>query len=84
MPRWVGLLGSWALLVLGLGLTGYAVAGETITFNDARKLRRIEMIDSVIAQKIKQQVEDLQRSMSQTSSLQSVISLGPAWRGYRR
>jgi hypothetical protein len=68
MPRWVGLLGSWALLVLGLGLTGYAVAGETITVNDARKLRRIEMIDTVIAQKIKQQVEDLQRTMSQASS----------------
>jgi lipoprotein-anchoring transpeptidase ErfK/SrfK len=44
------------------------VAGETITFHDARKLRRIEMIDSVIAQKVKQQVEELQRSMSQTSS----------------
>ena len=68
MPRWVGLMGSWALLVLGLGVFGYAVAAEAITFTDARKLRRVETIDGVIAAKIKQQVEELQKSMSQTSA----------------
>ena len=42
MPRWVGLLGSWALLVLGVGLVGYAVAAEAITVSDARKLHRVQ------------------------------------------
>ena len=42
MPRWVGLLGSWALLVLALGVFGYAVAAEAITFTDARTLKRFE------------------------------------------
>ena len=78
MPRWVGLLGSWALLVLGVGLTGYAVASESITVSDARKLRRVEMIDSLIADKVRQQVEDLKRSMSmasnQVSSLQTKVA----------
>ncbi|HVS33466.1 MAG TPA: L,D-transpeptidase [Thermoanaerobaculia bacterium] len=68
MPRWVGLLGSWALLVLGLGIFGYAVAAEAITFSDARKLRRVETIDGVIATKIQQQIEELRQTMSQASA----------------
>ena len=68
MPRWVGLLGSWALLVLGLGVFGYAVAAEAITFSDARKLKRVEAIDSVIEEKVQQQLEQLKKSMSQTST----------------
>jgi lipoprotein-anchoring transpeptidase ErfK/SrfK len=68
LPRWVGLLGSWALLVLGLGILGYAVAAEAITVTDARKLQRVETIDSIIADKIRQQVEALQKEMSQSSA----------------
>jgi lipoprotein-anchoring transpeptidase ErfK/SrfK len=68
MPRWVGLLGSWALLVLGLCVLGYAVAAEAITVTDANKLRRVEVIDELIAGKVKQQVEALQKEMSQSSS----------------
>jgi lipoprotein-anchoring transpeptidase ErfK/SrfK len=68
MPRWVGLLGSWALLVLGLGIVGYAVAAEAITLGDARKLERVRTIDRLIEQQVKQQVGALQQSMSQTSS----------------
>ncbi len=68
MPRWVGLLGSWALLVLGLGIFGYAVAAEAITFSDARKLHRVETIDGVIATKIQQQIEELRQTMSQASA----------------
>ncbi len=40
MPRWIGLLGSWALLVLGIGLASIAVAGEWINVKDSRRLRR--------------------------------------------
>ena len=68
MPRWVGLLGSWALLVLGLGLVGYAVAAEAITFSDARKLHRVQTIDREIQNQIQAQLAELQKSMSQAST----------------
>jgi len=38
-------LGSWALLVLGVGVLGYAVAAEAITVSDANKQRRVKTID---------------------------------------
>jgi lipoprotein-anchoring transpeptidase ErfK/SrfK len=68
MPRWVGLLGSWALLVLGLGILGYAVAAEAITMTDARKLHRVKVIDGLIVEQLNQQVENLQKSMSTAST----------------
>ena len=68
MPRWVGLLGSWALLVLGVCILGYAVAAEAITFSDARKLRRVETIDREIQLQVQQQLAQLQKTMSQTST----------------
>lgn len=68
MKRWIGLLGSWALLVLGLGILGYAVAAEAITVADARKLKRVETIDRLIQEQIRQQVERLQQTMSQAST----------------
>jgi lipoprotein-anchoring transpeptidase ErfK/SrfK len=78
MPRWVGLLGSWALLVLGLGIVGYAVAAEAITMSDARKLRRVETIDRMIANQLDEQVKGMQKSMSargqQVASLQSEVA----------
>jgi lipoprotein-anchoring transpeptidase ErfK/SrfK len=68
MRRWIGLLGSWALLVLGLSVLGYAVAAEAITVSDARKLHRVETIDRMIANQIDQQVENMRKSMSQSST----------------
>jgi lipoprotein-anchoring transpeptidase ErfK/SrfK len=68
MPRWVGLLGSWALLVLGLGILGYAVAAEAITMTDARKLNRVRTIDMLMEEQIAKQVEQLQKTMSQAST----------------
>ena len=68
MPRWVGLLGSWALLVLGLGIVGYAVAAEAITVTDARKLERVRTIDRMIENQVRQQVATLQQTMSHASS----------------
>ena len=68
MPRWVGLLGSWALLVLGVGILTYAVAAEAITISDARKLHRVQTIDRLIQQQIKQQVANLQQTMSKAST----------------
>jgi lipoprotein-anchoring transpeptidase ErfK/SrfK len=78
MPRWVGLLGSWALLVLGVGVLGYAVAAEAITLSEARKLKQVETIDRWIQQQIQQQVVNLQKTMSQATtrveSLQSEVA----------
>jgi len=78
MPRWVGLLGSWALLVLGLCVLGYAVAAEAITMTDARKLKRVQTIDRMIENQVKAQLATLQKTMSQASSqvtnLQSEVS----------
>lgn len=68
MPRWVGLLGSWALLVLGLCVLGYAVAAEAITIADARKLHRVATVDRAIQHQIQQQVASLQKEMSQAST----------------
>lgn len=68
MPRWVGLLGSWALLVLGVGILMYAVAAEAITVQDARKLSRVETIDRMIQQQIKEQLAQLQKTMSRAST----------------
>jgi len=73
MPRWVGLLGSWALLVLGVCILGYAVAAEAITVTDARKLNRVRTIDRMIEEQVRAQVAGLQKSMSQASSQLSTL-----------
>jgi hypothetical protein len=51
MPRWIGFLGSWALLALALGLAAIAVAGEAINVRDLRRLDRLAVIDQMLAQR---------------------------------
>jgi lipoprotein-anchoring transpeptidase ErfK/SrfK len=68
MPRWVGLLGSWALLVLAVGVLVYAGAAEALAMSDARKLRRVETIDRMLEQQMQQQLAALQSEMNQTTS----------------
>jgi lipoprotein-anchoring transpeptidase ErfK/SrfK len=68
MRRWLGLLGSWALLVAGLGVAGYAVAAESITLSDARKLKNTRLIDRAIDDQVRQQIGALQKSMSSAST----------------
>jgi hypothetical protein len=51
MRRWIGFLGSWALLALALGLAAIAVAGEAINVRDLRRLDRLAMIDQMIAER---------------------------------
>jgi lipoprotein-anchoring transpeptidase ErfK/SrfK len=48
MKRWIGFLGSWALLVLAFGLAAFAVVGETINMRDERRLDRVAEIDRLI------------------------------------
>jgi lipoprotein-anchoring transpeptidase ErfK/SrfK len=68
MPRWVGLLGSWALLVLAIGIAGYAIAAEAITITDSRKLRRVRLIDRLIEQQVAAEISAVQKSMQTTSA----------------
>lgn len=73
MPRWVGLLGSWALLVLGLGVLGYAVAAEAITLSDARKLNRVRTIDLMVEEQVQKQLQQLQKTMSAASTRMATL-----------
>lgn len=75
MPRWVGLLGSWALLVLGLGLATYAAAAETINVTDATRLQRVRMIDELIEERVGVQLDrvkkELEANANQIRTLES-------------
>jgi len=79
MPRWVGFLGSWALLVLGLGLTSFAVAGEWINRRDLRRLDRVTQIDRMLAERTGHKAEQLRgtadRRAAQVSALQSKLQM---------
>ena len=59
MPRWIGLLGSWALLVLGLGLTTFAAAAEWINIREDQRFRRLATIDEMIAERTGRKADQL-------------------------
>jgi len=75
MRRWIGFLGSWALLALALGLAAIAVAGETINVRDLRRLDRLAMIDQMIAEHTGNKAESLRDAAAaratQVTALQS-------------
>src|SRR6266540_2284222 len=73
MPRWIGLLGSWALLVLALGLASFAVAGEWINVRDARRLDRLAMIDQMIAEKNGNKAGHLRQTSARRSAEVNVL-----------
>ena len=52
MRRLIGLLGSWALFVLGLGLTSIALAGQWINIKDSRKLERYAVIERLLNERV--------------------------------
>ena len=68
MPRWVGFLGSWAMLVLSLGLAAFAIAGETINTRDERRLDRIAMIDKMIEDRIDMKTGKLRETQAQRTA----------------
>ncbi|HEV2719011.1 MAG TPA: L,D-transpeptidase [Thermoanaerobaculia bacterium] len=77
MARWTGFLGSWALLVLALGLAAFAVTGEAINVRDLRRLDRIATIDEMIAERGGNKAASLHEAeaaqASQVNALQSKI-----------
>jgi lipoprotein-anchoring transpeptidase ErfK/SrfK len=68
MKRWIGFLGSWALLVLALGLAAFAIAGESININDERRLDRVAAIDKLIAERTGSKASELRDAASQKTS----------------
>ena len=77
MPRWIGFLGSWALLALALGLAAIAVAGEAINVRDLRRLDRLALIDQMIAERTGNKAGALRDAAAaratQVSALQSKL-----------
>jgi lipoprotein-anchoring transpeptidase ErfK/SrfK len=77
MPRWVGFLGSWALLVLSLGLASFAVAGEWINMRDMRRLDRLALIDQMMAERTGNKAGELRQSAAhkaaEVNALQSKV-----------
>jgi lipoprotein-anchoring transpeptidase ErfK/SrfK len=73
MPRWIGLLGSWALFVLALGLASFAIAGEVINTRDARRLDRVAMLDSMIKATTGDKTEVLRKTAQKTSAEVSAL-----------
>jgi lipoprotein-anchoring transpeptidase ErfK/SrfK len=77
MRRWIGLLGSWALFVLALGLASIAAAGEWINLRDSRRLDRMAMIEQMIAERTGGKADQLrgteQQRAAELSALQQKV-----------
>ena len=77
MKRWIGFLGSWALLVLAFGLAAFAIAGETINLREERRLDRLAAIDKMIAERTGSKAEALRGTAAQktasTNALQAKL-----------
>jgi lipoprotein-anchoring transpeptidase ErfK/SrfK len=68
MKRILGLLGSWALLVLALGLAAFAIAGETINLREERRLDRVVEIDKMIAARTGSKADVLRGTAAQKTA----------------
>lgn len=64
MKRWIGLIASWAFLILGIGLLSWAVAAESINLQEASRYRNLERIDAAIADLREQRLEELRAEMN--------------------
>jgi lipoprotein-anchoring transpeptidase ErfK/SrfK len=77
MTRWIGFLGSWALLILGAGLLAIAVAGETINLRDLRRLDRVALVDAMLRERTGDRAEVLrgsaERRVSSIGALQQRV-----------
>lgn len=58
----LGFLGAWALFVVGAGLASLVLAAEWANWDDARRLRRLEKIDELIAARLGTRVEQLRET----------------------
>jgi lipoprotein-anchoring transpeptidase ErfK/SrfK len=68
MKRILGLLGSWALLVLAVGLAAFAIAGETINIREERRLDRLVEIDKLITERAGSKADVLRGTAAQKTA----------------
>ncbi|HEX7678439.1 MAG TPA: L,D-transpeptidase family protein [Thermoanaerobaculia bacterium] len=73
MKRWIGLLGSWALFVLALGLAAFTIAGESINISDERRLDRVAAIDKMIAERAGSKASALRDTATQKTARVNVL-----------
>jgi lipoprotein-anchoring transpeptidase ErfK/SrfK len=73
MRRLLGLLGSWALLVLALGLATFAVAGEWINLRDQRRVDRVTVIDELIRERTGGKAEKLRETQQRRGAELNVL-----------
>lgn len=64
--RWLGLVGSWALFVLGAGLLLYAFAAEALNLRDAADYQQYRQINNMIAEWKNERIEEIEGEMQQT------------------
>lgn len=69
--RLIGLLGSWALFVLGFGLASIAVAGQWINFKDHEKLRRYGVIEKLLNERVAARAAELEKTRGKSDSSRS-------------
>ncbi len=64
--RWIGLIGSWALFVLGAGLLLYALAAEAINLEDASNYQQYGRIASMIDEWKGERIAEIEQEMNQS------------------
>jgi lipoprotein-anchoring transpeptidase ErfK/SrfK len=75
MKRLIGLIGSWAVFVLALGLAAFAIAGETINLRDARRLDRVETIDQMIRERTGSKADALREAAAKKTAGVNALQL---------
>jgi lipoprotein-anchoring transpeptidase ErfK/SrfK len=73
MRRWIGLLGSWALFILGAGLLTIAITGETINMKDLRRLDRVQLVDAMIREHTGNKADTLRSAAGRRAATVSAL-----------
>lgn len=73
MHRLPGLLGSWALFVLGFGAASIAVAGQWINIKDSRKLERYAAIEKLLVERVAVRSTQLVQAREKSQSSGSLV-----------
>ena len=73
MRRLAGLLGSWALFVLGFGVASIAVAGQWINIKDSRKLERYAAIEKLLVERVAGRSAQLQSARERSESSRNMV-----------
>ena len=73
MRRWSGLVGSWALFVLGFGAISIAAAGEWINVKDSRRLRRYALVEAMVGARLAGRLGRLRREEESSRSALGLV-----------